>query len=194
MTNLRTIAASLLEGGMVALDLTEPRALPDHEQPEDEIVGRLEAVDAAAREEAPGEAPPFDRRAAYWGLARLHDLARLLVDREETDESVIVHLTRAVDLTPDRTAPDAIWSVDLALRHVPSLSRLALAFVRDDPVVLEIERLAGEWPLSGVGRRAVDPVILEAVVPEAPPFIETVPVLSRLYRDRVDAAAHASNP
>ena len=104
------------------------------------------------RAKASGEPPPSGPYSARGGLERLHDLARLLVDREESEEPVSADLARTGDPRPNREAPAPVWSVDLALRHLPSLSRLALAFVRDDPVVLEIERLAREWPLSGVTR------------------------------------------
>lgn len=190
MTNLQVIAAALLEGGAVALDLFEPRDLPLHEQPTAAIDETMVAVDRAARVEAPGEPPAYNPEAARWGLERLNVIARLLIDREATDEVVEASLEWSMaQPLPDANDPGAIWSVDLSLRHLPALSRQALSLVPSDSAVQEIERLCVQWPLSGVGRRSIDRDVLAPALPEPTEAIQRVPALRRMFQDRLDLAS-----
>lgn len=54
------------------------------------------------------------------------------------------------------SGPGAHWSVDIALRHVPAVARLATARSPDDPLLPWLKDVVHPWPLSAVGM-AMDP-------------------------------------
>lgn len=109
----------------------------------------LRRIDAVARGDAPGTAPPLDIGAARWGLAQLAWLAQCLVN--ERDRSAwLDEVTRRVlaDDAPDPGSAEQVWSVDLTLRYLKDLRPQVRAFAADDPARRHYERLIELWPLS----------------------------------------------
>ena len=136
----------------------------------------LVAADAAARLDAPGDAPPFDVAAARWAARILFRACCCLADR--TVDAAVVAKALGEPGSPASTA-SACWSADLFLRHLPELHALARGLAPGDPLVAEMEKLGGAWPLSSVGMKlAVD-------APAPAPCIADDPCLRRLYVDRV---------
>lgn len=109
--------------------------------------------------ELAGPPLPFDERAAAFGASRLCNGCRFLAYRHDDAEAVRKSFA-APSPKPD---PAAIFSVDLLLRHLPELWKLAHDLLDDDPLVVELKRLAAEWPLSSIGMPDVAGFDLEPV-------------------------------
>lgn len=141
----------------------------------DQIEALLAAQDRLARAEMPRGAPPLDLAAARYGLELLYSACQLLVYRDLGAE-----LLRSVEIAPP-ASPGSVGSqhlaVDLTLRFLPDVLRLARAASPDDPLVQHLCVLGRAWPLSSVGIRnlgEVDPVPLK-----------TDPVVWQIYVERV---------
>jgi hypothetical protein len=74
-------------------------------------------------------------------------------------------------------SPEVCYSTDLALRVLPQLLALARGVALDDPLVIGLNTLAHDWPLSSVG-------VPEVTNVDESPFIDH-PTLRRLYADRI---------
>lgn len=106
------------------------------------------ASDEVAR--LPGSPPAVDSQAAMWGLRAVFTISSLIVHRKLTvppfepvfDFRHLQPITASV-----------IYSVDLSLRCVPDLHRLAMNQAESDPVCDVLENLGRCWPLSSVGLR-----------------------------------------
>jgi hypothetical protein len=163
---LITFLRSLEEGGRTPVADAEP------------------SVDAEARAwlaerhricslETAGPALPFDFDAASWGALRLYSACRFLTYRQEVAETVRKAFTGE---GPKATA-SSIFGVDLLLRHLPELWKLADDLLDDDPLIDELKRLAAAWPLSSVGMPDVAEPDLDPIFAHAG--------LRQLYIDRV---------
>jgi hypothetical protein len=119
--------------------------------------------------------PPlaFDVEAAAWGAGRLYEACRYLTYRQEGDEAV----RKAFAGPAPKPTPEAIFGVDLVLRHLPELWTLANSLADDDPLIDEMNKMAAMWPLSSVGVKEI-----EAVDPE-PILVHRG--LRQLYIDRI---------
>lgn len=108
------------------------------------------------------------------GMSYLYRLCLALADRSLTDEEV----QGVCDAAPPPPATaDEILSVDLALRHLPEIYRLARSISETDPMITALERIATAFPLSSVG-----------IPPHLPPdltLLQRHPVLWGLYLDRI---------
>lgn len=147
----------------------------------------LELLDAAARRELGFEAPPFEAPSALWASRLCYRACQLILCRDLGDEAIERSLTVPCPLP--RSAPTD-WSVDLTLRHLPRLIRMASSVSTGDPLVRHLKRVAADWPLSSIGVPGLQgPWRLEAIA--------THPGLWRLYVDRVTTAgdlARADDP
>lgn len=137
--------------------------------------GVLEAFEADWRLDFPGAAPELDVDAALYGARLLYRGAQGAVFRDLGEET----LRAGFDLPAPSDAEGAVaqYSVDLALRFLPDLHRMARAFSASDPLVGILDGVACRWPLSSVGVPDVTPVSLGAIA--------TCPGLMRLYVDRI---------
>jgi hypothetical protein len=134
-----------------------------------------------AREELALEAPQFSSEAGLWAARLTYHLAQFTVCRDIGQE----HIDLICNLPcPTGKTPEALWSVDLTLRQLPRLFRLAKRLSGGDPLVTNMERIAAEWPLSSVGIRAIK--IVDASK------INGHPTLARLYVDRIFAESDES--
>ncbi len=122
-----------------------------------------------------GEAPAFDGKAAHWAAAILYRAIQCHFLRYLTDEKVI-------SLLPDydgEVTPEAIYSADLMLRHLPAFFHLVRHTTPGDVLLHRLKSIAAAWPLSSVGINTD-----EAVNPAA---VMQHPSLRMLYIDRIIA-------
>jgi len=141
-----------------------------------EIDDLVRAADSEARLDAPGDAPPLEPEAARWAARILFRACCCLADRTVDAAAVAKSLG---DRGPDGRSASVCWSVDLFVRHLPALHRLARGLAPGDPLVAALERLGAEWPLSSVGMSGGP----EGAIP--PEAVAEDPCLRRLHADRV---------
>jgi len=127
------------------------------------------------RLEFPGMAPEWRCDVALHGARLLYRAAQAAVFRD-IDETA---LRSGFDLVApaDLENASAHYSIDLALRFLPDLTRMARGAAANDPLVELLGTLACRWPLSSVG--------VPGTVPASIDVIAGHPGLLRLYVDRV---------
>jgi hypothetical protein len=113
----------------------------------------VEALDSAARLNLAFEAPALDVEAAGWALTQLYRACQFLSYRHI--ETATVDTVLAMPC-PKPASPEVCYSVDLAFRFLPDLIALAAGISHDDPLVINLRRLATEWPLSSVGVKDIE--------------------------------------
>jgi hypothetical protein len=176
---LDTFLRSLFDHGRLAVPV------PDAGEGVTELAAAgaiLDGFEADWRLDFPGTAPRWDREAALFAARVLYRGAQGVVFRQIDSES----LRAGFDLPlPDGVdTPSAHYSVDVTLRFLPDLARMARGASADDPLVGLLDTLARQWPLSSVGMPDVEPASIEPVAGH--------PGLLRLYVDRIVAAADLS--
>lgn len=98
----------------------------------------------------PGSPPAVDPEAALWGLKAVFTASSLIVHRKLT----VAAFEPVFDFRHlEPVTASVIYSVDLSLRCLPELHRLALALAENDPLCDVLEHLGRCWPLSSVGLR-----------------------------------------
>ncbi len=142
----------------------------------------VRAVDAVARAESAGDAPPLSVAAATWALRLVEAGCRFLVYRAYDADAIAAALSHPC---PEPAGPAACYSADLFLRHLPDLVRLARGLAADEPLVARLMAVARQWPLSSVGL----PVPADAAL-DVRSFAGH-PALLQLYVDRVLARGDA---
>ncbi|HEV7401873.1 MAG TPA: hypothetical protein VGO11_03065 [Chthoniobacteraceae bacterium] len=143
--------------------------------------GWLEVVrgwDAVQRRELAFSAPDLSPAAAEWAAIRLYRGCQSLICREVAPDDLRRFLAEPCPEPPGAAA--TIYSVDLLFRFLPDLVKLARQVASGDPLVAELRKLAGAWPLSSVGIEGVGEV-------DAAPVLRH-PGLRQLYVDRILAA------
>ncbi|MEI6948296.1 hypothetical protein V9K67_13955 [Paraflavisolibacter sp. H34] len=123
--------------------------------------------------EMPLTAPDFDGDAALWGAATLYRALQLLLLRD-LDEPAIRHWLPAYAGPP---TPEALYSADLSLRHLPEVLAACKGLAPGDPLVTRLQELALEWPFSATGLDLPGTPALEVLLDH--------PSLRSAYRDRV---------
>lgn len=118
--------------------------------------------------------PPFVSSAATWGALILYRSCQFLAYREPD----LPYLQAVLcEECPQASSPAVCWSVDISLRFLPDLIRLARGLSHDHPFVISLLSIARQWPLSSVGVRDIGPVDVQAFWGH--------PCLQQLYVDRV---------
>jgi len=148
---------------------------------DNDAIPLLKQMDAHLRDELGLALPMFSVTAALWGARLFHQLCRFVVCRD-IGEKPIKDACSVSCPTPREAQTD--WSVDLTLRHLPTLFQLARHLSNADPLVEQMKRIATEWPLSSVGIPGLANFPVET-------FIDH-PALRRLYADRIISAADTS--
>lgn len=167
---LQQFLKDLLEGRQVRV--SDPQ--PISQEAKDEAVSLLSDFELEYRVTLPGDPPAFDSTAAAWSASALYTASSLLVYRDRGKEVV----DKLLDMDPpDRNNTAAHYAVDLTMRFLPDLLKLAKSAATDDPLVERLKLWAVAWPLSSVGIDAVGPV-------DATP-LRSSPTLMLLYVDRV---------
>jgi hypothetical protein len=171
---------SLFAGGRLrvasALKGTGPLLQPSPEE-EDEIVATLTSMEQQYREDLPGTPPRLSRPALIWGALTAFRVSSFIAYRDVNQEIIATAFGEKCAESP---SPSVCYSVDLTLRFLPDLTRLARAVSPDDPLVGHLIDLGGRWPLSSVGVAGVVPVCIS-------PILENF-CLRQLYVDRVISA------
>lgn len=117
---------------------------------EDAAIASLLKLEQEYRKHLPATPPLPDPLALHWSLRAFWHCLRNLGDREAQPE-------KPTEVAPEATAA-VHYSVDLLFRFLPDLYRLARAreasarvSVATSPLLIQIQQLAADWPLSGVG-------------------------------------------
>jgi hypothetical protein len=156
-----------------------PAEIPDKELREADRV--LSAFGRDYRQELPGSPPPVHLPAARWAAVMLHRACQFVAFRD-TGEQMIAETMAAA--CPGGDPPSVHYSVDLTLRYLPDLARLARSASPRDPLLAHLARLAVQWPLSSVGMAGIGPVQIDPWASD--------PCLLGLYVDRVIARRDTS--
>ena len=135
----------------------------------------LQQLDEMVRIDGPTELPDYDPAAGAWGVARLHAACVLLAHRDLDAAAIEQHLSVACPHSLQE--PATHYSVDLAMRHLPDLWRLARSSSMVPPLAKALRRLAASWPLSSVGIEQLGPV-------EDSPLLANAG-LRRMYVERI---------
>lgn len=169
---LAAFLSALLAGGRVRVGVDVQLSAADVEQSHAQLL----SCERDRRDELPGTPPALSLEAAQYGAETLHRACQFLVFRDVEPETIQQELGRG---WPGRLSPSVHYSVDLTLQYLPDVVRLARGESAEDPLVTELIRLAGRWPLSGVGITGAAEGDVEAIV--------TDPCLLRMYVDRIIA-------
>lgn len=167
---LHDFLEDLLETGQVRVS-AEGEPLAEELERVEEL---LRTHDERARLELPPGVPPLAMAAAAWAASTLYWGCRLLTFRDLPAAEVGRVLARPC---PGPHDASAAYSVDLSLRSLPDLLRLARGIAAEDPLVVGLTGLAADWPLSAVGAPGVAIGDLSVVVGD--------PCLLALYADRI---------
>ncbi len=174
--SLAAFLNSLMEAGRVLVADPDAPAADDAAS----VERALGDCDQTARAQMAGEAPEFVPLAARWAAQRLYQGCQLLAYRELGARAVVRAMRVAC---PQGPSAGALYSADLTLRYLGDLLVLARGVSDDDVLLVELRRLAREWPLSSVGVKDLggecEPAQLEVIAGH--------PSLRQLYIDRVVA-------
>lgn len=157
--------------GRVVISIQSP------DDPPESVTPLLEEIDAHSRAELGLDCPPLNLEAGLWAARLLYQLCQFTVCRDLGEDRVVAGCRKPC---PTGRGPEADWSVDLVLRHLPTLTRYASHLSQADPLVRELKTIATAWPLSSVGMAGLSGVTLESFIGH--------PALRRLYADRILAA------
>jgi hypothetical protein len=185
MAPLSRFIRDLLDHGRVTI-LHDPVVVDDGEVLT-AVIG--EAVTLAALA-APAPVPPIDQAAVRWGFATLARAARFLAHRDLEAEEVRATLA---DHGPTSRDSAVIFSVDIGLRHLPTLAQWTKALAEHDPLLESLHQIGQCWPLSSVGMTLAknhpltDP--MTAAREENISAVLSHPGLARLYCERIIVTA-----
>lgn len=166
----------LFEHGRVTVDeeLRQPAAFLD------QVAEQLQSLDLEARLHLPRGWPAFDEPAACYGAVVLYRACQFLTFRHLPPQAI----AELIVVPSPRPNPAEHASVDLVLRFLPDMVRLARSAASEDPLVVRLLELARRWPLSSVGIQdlgEVDP---------APLLVDRA--TERVYIDRILATGDRS--
>ncbi|WP_354580336.1 hypothetical protein [Hymenobacter sp. UYP22] len=150
-----------------------PAPMPVEEENELAALAWLQRCYAEDIRHQPAPMPAFEAAAALWAARFLYRAVQLTVLRELDDTAVRVWLQEF----PGLGTPEAQYSADLLLRHLPDLLRLCQGLAPADALVLHLQATLVRWPLSAVGAKLPD-------LPDPAPVLGH-PGLRLLYADRL---------
>ena len=172
-----TFFSGLFIDGRIQVPAFEP-LLPNDEI---ELTQQLAAFERQWRDTLAGTPPEFDPAAALWAATRVLRAAQFITYRELGVE--LMEPTLAVP-APRSDSVAADYNVDLTLRFLPDLARLAKRSAEQDPLLSYFDRWANDWPLSSVGYAGARPRSVAELLAQ--------PALRTLYVDRIFARQDAS--
>ncbi|ACU63246.1 hypothetical protein [Chitinophaga pinensis] len=121
----------------------------------------------------PGQAPPYNEKAALWAAAYLYRTIQFLLLRH-LEAAELKHYLPPFD---GEQTPAAIYSADLCLRYLPDIFLLAKGISPEDPLVKILVVLAAQWPLSAATIPEVSTEGLSSILEH--------PSLKSTYIDRI---------
>ncbi len=141
----------------------------------------LREWDASNRQEFPGAAPELNFAVLRWAAEQFYRACQFSVYRDVAAEQVAEALAAPCPAAEPRSQH---YTVDLVLRFLPELHRLARSASEGDPLCDRLRQWAEQWPLSSVGMEKVNPTLPPAVCEHAG--------LLQLYVDRIIARRDTS--
>tara|TARA_R110002096_G_scaffold159011_2_gene324576 strand:+ start:9807 stop:10436 length:630 start_codon:yes stop_codon:yes gene_type:complete len=139
----------------------------------------LKRMDERRKLEMAHAAPELDLDSAIWAAKQVARICQFLVYREIPAEQIDADLKPPC---PSPKGPSQTYSVDLTMHWLPELLRRAHNIASADPMILPLQRLAWEWPLSSVG---IGLQVGESDrEPDLGPILESASLL-QLYVDRI---------
>ena len=137
---------------------------------------QLKRYESIYRRQLPLSPPPFAAQPALWSATLFYRACQLLVHREygeaEIDEAFAAPC-------PEPSEAATHYSVDLTMRLLPDLVRLARAGSPQDPLAIRLTQLAADWPLSSVGISEIETLDVRPIIGDRS--------LRLLYIDRIIA-------
>ena len=141
----------------------------------------LKEFELSYRADLPGDPPAVSDKALLWGAVTTFYASSFLAYRDAGEDAIRLALSVPC---AEASSPSVCYAVDLTLRFLPDLFRLARAASPNDPLVSVLRELAHQWPLSSVGIAGVEPVDLSSFRDNA--------CLLQLYIDRIIATKDRS--
>lgn len=169
--SLGAFLLGLFDTGQIELPDVEPLSTEDVSA----ATTALQSFEADYRLSLAGEAPRLDLDTALWSATVLYRAAQMLLFRSHDADSVDRLLSTQC---LQRDGASAHYSVDLTMRFLPDLVRLARSVMEDDPLVTHLLAWASDWPLSSVGIERVPASERIADVLDHPSLLQ-------LYVDRI---------
>ena len=136
-----TFFSGLFTDGQLRVPAFSPLS-PDDET---ELTQLLATFERQWRGSLAGTPPEFDPASAVWAATRVLRAAQFITYRELGTELMEQTLSA---LAPRSDSVAADYSVDLTLRFLPDLARLAKRSAEQDPLLTYFDRWANDWPLS----------------------------------------------
>lgn len=168
--SLAAFVTQLLQEGRVVLS---PELKPFSEDDRRQVATLIERYHQWDAFHFPLIAPDFDPQAAVWAAEYLYRALQFLLLRNLGAELIAENM-RPYDKA---ITPDAVYSADLLLRNLPHVYDLARSLSPSDPLVVQMQEIASQWPYSAIGI----PVESAARLPDHPG-------LQLAFADRVIAA------
>lgn len=141
---LELFLIELIESGEVVL----PNEIVDFTaSPVEHAVVLLKAYYHSDSLQMPYSAPEFHPEAAIWAAQYMYSALQLLLLRQAGLEEINRLL---IDYEGGGT-PEEVYSVDLIMRFLPDVFRLASGLSPEDPLVGKLKETAQRWPLSSIG-------------------------------------------
>lgn len=141
----------------------------------------VEAFELEYRSDLAHQPPPLSRDAMLWAASFVQRACGVLTYRDIDADGVRRALS---DPCPESPSCSVVYSVDLILRFLPDVIRLARAASPDDPLVHHLTEIARQWPLSSVGIGSID-------ITEPLDWLDD-PCLQQIYVDRILAEQQES--
>lgn len=129
----------------------------------------------------PGSAPSFSLDDARWAAELFYRACQCAVYRD-LDEQTLAQLLQVP--RQGAAGPAAHYSVDLVFQYLPSLAKFARSAAESDPLVVQLQRWASEWPLSSVGMPGIENINIDGFAGDR--------CLLQLYVDRIIASGDKS--
>lgn len=170
--NLNEFLTRLMSDGVVLMPRQMTVFQEDDERAALVLLNQLYDTDKL---EMPYAAPAFEPAAALWAAKFLFYATQLVLLRD-LDETVMAQYLQPF---PGEQAAGAVYSADLALRHLGSLFKLSSGIAPDDPLVVYLKQTAAAWPFSSVGL-SIEPTVDTGLIVDHPS-------LKYAYLDRIIA-------
>ena len=152
--------------------VVDPR--PISQSDKNEAASVLWQFEQEYRVTLPGDPPSLNLHAAIWSAASLYTASSLVVYRDLNEKEMNKLFG---DEVPETQDADIHYAVDLTMRFLPDLIKLAKSAATDDPLLARLRLWARDWPLSSVGITDVESVDTKP--------LQKSPSLMQLYTDRV---------
>jgi hypothetical protein len=170
MSPLTTFFNVLLSNGRALLQVADRPAPGEREQ----LVALLRSAFDVYRLDVAGPPLDFDADTALAAAALVHQACLALVSHADS----VAELERSLVMPGPPRSPAQHLSADLLLRFLPQVHRRARALDPGDPLVMILEKVLRQWPLSGVLADIPDG-------PVTPPAFDGHPGLLLLYAERL---------